>query len=625
MGDEKKGEGSSGDEEEIERLKRKLLEKQLAKAEAEEKAADAKAGTDAEAAFKKEMEEARRNAALADPKSQEARQERLDKQQEARQLKANEEVEDKERRQEKFLTRNWDRAKEGVRSIGKRSVGADMQKFASGGKRMSLAFLFWIAILTHVYCMLYFQSGAQSYMMTYILIFVVILAVVGFMWIKDPVLVGAAALTFVGPLLISRLDFLPFQWIIIWAWMCSPLYAVRLLMISDSPWFGVWLVGIVALILLLVVGEGIIGLDNIPLLSSFQGGTIDIGNAFQKFMDAARKGIVAIYDGLLDMFRRVPAMFTQIVDYSTGGYYSGMIEDSQTEPVGLKITSFRSLGSEYWTDEPIILWADIEGKSFNKVMTVDTSCFNHYGVRGQTARRNFQVFDQTFEAVKCTFEPGALPTNNGTRTPHVIIFTASFDFSTWSYVTYTFVSQETRYNYVSQGRDINEELDIPRTLRPIFTPGPVKLGMSADVVQPVGVSSQSEQAVKTIFGLHLQNYWDDGDIVSVYDYTILIPSQFDLVDCDIEPTSTGADPLCQEYPELCARDMKAYSFTNTAKPKKFDTITCRLVSGSGSSLIPAGQQKVQHTFVAMANYRYVLEKRRKIEVEEFGVQTETTG
>jgi len=437
-----------------------------------------------------------------------------------------------------------------------------------------------------------------------------------FVWLfhfKKAIIWVAAALEIFFPyLLLKANSFVPGlgMEIVMLMWLTMPAFAVVLSYLTGGKFFAVWL-DVWVILLVFMIFKNTVGYVLFPSVV----GQLNFAEAAENVFDEVINSVAFVWEKIAKGFKQVPLVIKRQVDYVTGGYYTGMVEDQQGEPVGLYIDRIRLANDRYFEGQPVFLWVDIKGKSFKDRIKVETGCYSNQGQEGVTNPVSFDVVIEGFESVSCMFPDSG----DDALTPgrHNIEFNAAFNFETWSYVTYTFVSQQTLLNFLSQDKNINKDLNIDKALRPIYTPGPVSIGMSSDVPQPVGVSDV--RGLKSSFGVTLNNLWTDGEILDVSKFIVLIPSVFTLEGCDAERKMYDDEFLeneCVENPDDCPDFdlMDAYSFVNFGAPSTYKSITCRLEADSVEDVIPIGQHKAQHTFVVIAKYDYRLTKSKSVEV-----------
>jgi len=299
-----------------------------------------------------------------------------------------------------------------------------------------------------------------------------------------------------------------------------------------------------------------------------------------------------------------PSRFVNVLVNASGmNYYIAQIERTEEAPVGLYIDNVRLRDRYTYEGEPAVIWADIRGKSFMDEIRVTPTCYIDKVGEGIANPPFFSILGEEHVFFSCTFND----LKKGTYTAHV---GANFNFETWAYVTYTFVDIETKRAFELQGKNINHELDIPLKPLAVSTPGPVVLGMGGLVDQPVALDLVYNTR-RPVLGVTLDNYWNGAGnrIESVDEFVIMVPDDFELVDCD------------RGTPEVEKGAEEGYDFYKFKREQLgdprlgFQSVTCFLHVKNPKQLL-GGAQKVQRTFVAKVKYRYNLEKRVSINVRE---------
>ena len=281
-----------------------------------------------------------------------------------------------------------------------------------------------------------------------------------------------------------------------------------------------------------------------------------------------------------------------------------MIDNNEKAPVGLYLENVRLADKYAYEGYPVIIWADIRGKSFVDEIGVTPSCYIDKKGYGETDPRSITIFGEEHLTLSCTFY-------DLTKGSYLAKVSAPFNFETWAYVTYTFVDIETKRALELQGKNVNYELDVDHLPRAVFTNGPVMLGMASMVDQPVGIDTMYNIR-EPILGVTLDNLWTEGEIERVDEFIIQVPDDFKLVKCDRWRPDTERQPSKSEE----GYDFYTFSREELGDPRLgFQSVTCRLHINDPKELL-AGAQKVQRTFVAQAKYLYKLEKSVRIYVRE---------
>jgi hypothetical protein len=286
-------------------------------------------------------------------------------------------------------------------------------------------------------------------------------------------------------------------------------------------------------------------------------------------------------------------------------FYMGMIEDNEEEPVGLYIDKVRPAEKYFYEGSPVLIWADIRGKSLVKdsEINVTPSCYIDEKGYATVDPTRFSLLGEEYNSFLCTFSD--LPKGS-----YRVKANAAFTFETWAYVTYTFVDIEMKRSYELQDKNINSELNIPLTPRAIYTNGPIMLGMGTGLDQPIGIDTQYNTR-EPILGVTIDDRWTDGQVESVSEFVIQVPDDFDLVKCD-RGTPQAGEGIVSGYTSYTIRK------EDLSDPRLgFQSITCRLhIKESGLKTFLSGAPKVQKTFVAKVAYLYNLQKSVSINVRE---------
>ena len=363
-----------------------------------------------------------------------------------------------------------------------------------------------------------------------------------------------------------------------------------------SKWVNFWILGLLVVfifgILTRITPGQIIMQTGVPQAVQI-GGVFDyladeVGNIAKRFWENLNPGTLK----------------ERLINASGLNYYTGMIDNNEKAPVGLYIENLRLADKYAYEGYPALIWADVRGKSFTEEIRVEPKCYIDEEHTGEADPSLFVIFGEEHDTLACTFTD----LEEGSYSAKV---SASFNFETWAYVSYTFVDVDTKRAIELQGKNVNYELDIAPLPRAVFTNGPVMLGMASMVDQPVGIDTQYNTR-EPILGVTLDNLWSEGDIERVDEFVIQVPEDFELVKCDRWYPDEKRQPFKSEY----GYDFYRFSREEIGDPRlTYRSVTCRLHIKNPTQLL-SGAQKVQRTFVAQAKYLYKLEKSVRINVRE---------
>jgi len=236
-----------------------------------------------------------------------------------------------------------------------------------------------------------------------------------------------------------------------------------------------------------------------------------------------------------EILTRIKITTDKQLDYATGGYYSGTVEDNVDEPLGVYIEDVAKAEKEFYVGDKIIVWATIKARTLDDEHPVDItlSCVadeieEGSGTYGEiTPQSQFRIETLEQEDISCEFSGGL------EKGPHEIKLKAEFDFTTMAYLKTYFMDKERKSALIREGIDIFDEYGIEdRSPVAIYTNGPVKIGAETTENLPLGVDSGAGQTMPRL-GITLQNQWE-GKIKEIKSLHIEIPDSISIVDCDYE-------------------------------------------------------------------------------------------
>ncbi len=480
-----------------------------------------------------------------------------------------------------------------------------------------------VAILIHIWDVLNEFSRGGDHLLLIITVYVLFALYAALFyyrtgWEKDSLqYFGISLLAIVLPLIFrlpilgeffGRSDYLPVLLMVMPVWF---LYiALHEKQDQSLHWTGKILIYII-IIALVIIGLGMFTLPDVFTSTE----RVQIGQAWNRVWNDIKDGFQTIKErmgAILDIdewqvkFEKTfnPAM----------AYYTGEVEDNKEEPHGVYITRWESLyPTTYVGSDPKFL-GRLEAKTFIPGgLSLTPGCrLTRAGKTGgwkgevDTGNEPIEVNKLITRDILCTFESN----ESMTQGSYTAAMGIEFPFETWAYITNTFVSRQLLEQYLLQDRDINRELDIPRTTEAVFTNGPVMVGVLAPE-QPIDVDPEARQPVKQRFGFTLDDRWTQGHFEEFIETQVLVPEPFLLEEC--EPVQPGTP--------ASADGIRTYSFVRSPEydPRlELRTITCQLVlpDKAAAERVIAFGDKTPVTFVVIAKYNYVIEKEQRIRIEE---------
>jgi hypothetical protein len=489
-----------------------------------------------------------------------------------------------------------------------------------GGVNPSMRILFWFALLIHVIIVIFGWLGlggidVTTFYYVSISLFLILIIFAALVFHQNGlydtvqhviVFVLLSAFYVLVPFLLGMIGSLG-QTVIVGNWTIIKLISLLLILLPIWPlyigfaagmpiaskWVNFWII-----FLLLVGIVGIIISFNPGNIMKITGApsTADVGGGFKTLINEVTNIGKTLWNKI-----NPDAIKKRINSSNIMGsinYYTGYVDDNQQVPVGLYLRNIQS-DKESYEGSPAYIWADVQGKSFTQEIVFEPYCFIDEKNRAIPEPSRISLFGSEQDRFYCKFD-GLV------KGSYSVKIGGKFTFATWAYVEYTFVDMNVRRAMEIEGGNINTELDIPLRPRSVYTAGPIMLGMAPPIDQPFEIDSDYNTREPPL-GITIDNLWTEGKTERTRVFTIMVPDDFELVKCD-----RGAPQKTQ------GSGYTNYTFnvgTFGDIRENFLTINCRLHINDPKTLL-GGAQKVQRTFVGMAQYDYKLEKTGSIYVKE---------
>lgn len=336
----------------------------------------------------------------------------------------------------------------------------------------------------------------------------------------------------------------------------------------------------------------------------------------------------------------VPATFGSFVNRnlndSIGRSFTGQVDPYAQGDLGVQFTQVRVFQDEFRPGDEVIVWADLQGESFNEEINLVMNCYaidgdkriyNGTVVTQNSESNNLQIKMREKASASCTFS--SLP-----KGYYEVVFSGVFVFETWAYIQYYFAPDELVKNMWQQ--DINPAREAGIMERPIaiYTSGPVNLGLASEYDQPIPVdpypnNSLSPDRTLPPFGASITNQWADGKVLSVRQITLMVPDPFILKNCDRVPQSGTKDRPDGTNRSIDMPGYTLYTFGNIGAGSGgservnsgFESVTCFLGFGGNPSASAASvvgsYDLVMKTFAAKTNYLYMIQDSIQVKVDDF--------
>ncbi|MBW2974926.1 hypothetical protein KY366_04375 [Candidatus Woesearchaeota archaeon] len=240
---------------------------------------------------------------------------------------------------------------------------------------------------------------------------------------------------------------------------------------------------------------------------------------------------------LMDKLRSFPgkivAEYQEGMEYATGGYYQGKVEENQDprNELGVHIENLEAADKQFYQNEQVVIWGDLRARTLEEPINVSISC-EAGGVNGTIVpaelggEKGYEIEKLEEIPFECVFDRENR-LKAGTQTIKV---KTRFSFQTYGYLKAYFMDIE-RMRALRR-EDVNplKEYGIEETPKAIYTNGPVKLGMGT-ISSLVGLNRESgtDSAGYSYIGVTVQPQWL-GRIEKITNITIQIPEDMDISD-----------------------------------------------------------------------------------------------
>jgi hypothetical protein len=335
-----------------------------------------------------------------------------------------------------------------------------------------------------------------------------------------------------------------------------------------------------------------------------------------------------------DTFKRAKASWIGLkrtLNETTNQIYGvGVVEDNQYEPLGVYLENLRPIDHVHFENNSISVIADMKAKTFIGSITINNDCY----AENVNSEKKFEgsvyppkiedVTEFAYEILECEIpHTEKTPLLAGT---YRVRFTSTFEFETWSYITYTFMNKNLLRSLRAEGKDVNSEYNIELTPIPIYTNGPMQIKM-APISQPIGIDPEIPEGddklkLPTPIAIELANNWPgQARVLSIEELKVITPSSLELYDCTkIKPkpeqegqTTKPAGPDPKEE-ELAGTRYKTYTYKpfeieysedyeyNYYYNQDLKIVICRIKIQDLQDLIGINPIKTEKTFAVRTKY-----------------------
>lgn len=328
--------------------------------------------------------------------------------------------------------------------------------------------------------------------------------------------------------------------------------------------------------------------------------------------ESASQAAMTIKERVIALFTFGKASWEDSQRVISGDYYTGQVEEYETEPLGVFLEDVEASDNEFSQGETISVWATLKAYTLeNNNVEIKVACEAKDGTKSIpgtiTPRDKFTIYSYDEEFITCTFNENSDVSKNPKY--YTVVFNATFSFKTQSYLKTYYIEKERLRVLRSENIDIFEEYGIfDRDPTAKFTNGPLKIGMET-TTPPIGVPADGKE-FSSYIGITLDNNWQ-GNLVKVNKIDLEIPQGLEIITtkdaCDYFDNS-GNNKYIANKNELEKDNAKKYVL-----PKSFK---CPLaISSSDANLILGNVPISIKYFKSTVEYEYQITEKTTINVK----------
>lgn len=374
-------------------------------------------------------------------------------------------------------------------------------------------------------------------------------------------------------------------------------------------------------ILALVILVTLAVISNMDILKLNPHQDIDVRTPIINTIRFVGKTLGDVYNSAVSGFSSGWKLWWQTWERATDpSYYNGQVDQNAEERLGVYITDIKTSQEEFFTDEPVAVWATVEAKSFGKEdITINTNCYAKIKDDIKEAKTNpetFKIYDYTVQDIDCSFDRNIFPEGS-----HSVVIEAVFNFQTLSYLKTYFIDKTRALALKRENIDILHNYGITdKNPVAVYTNGPVSIGLGLG--SPLKMVDESDTSLMYL-GVTISNQWE-GVIRKLNSITIIVPSsiemegsecshyKFEKIDCS--SLNKDDENWCDDERYNVYRSAEGSSL-NEKQISNFKTFRCPFRIVNPQELLGDTPITIDY-FKVKADYEYNLSKSTTIRVVE---------
>jgi hypothetical protein len=206
----------------------------------------------------------------------------------------------------------------------------------------------------------------------------------------------------------------------------------------------------------------------------------------------------------------------QQLEYATGGYYKGKVEENEKAQLGVYIENLQAADRTFYSGEQVVIWGDLKARTLDQPINVSLKCGAN-GAEGDVLPKGEYEIERLEDlGFECRIPANKL--KNGSNTINI---TVEFNFKTLAFLkTYLMHRDRIRALRKENIDPLTEYGIIDKTPTAVYTNGPIRLGMGT-IEPPVGLIDDTSIS---FIGVTVENQWQ-GHIKEIKQLEIQIPTK----------------------------------------------------------------------------------------------------
>ena len=311
------------------------------------------------------------------------------------------------------------------------------------------------------------------------------------------------------------------------------------------------------------------------------------------------------------------------LEYATGGYYQGQVEEKAEEELGVFIENIKSPQTSFFDDESGIVWATLRARTLSDETPMKVSLKCTIGEKDTDKFKEGEIIPSAYSSIDVSgyeqYDIGCEISKEKIKLlgpgVHPVQFTAVFNFPTQAYLKTYFMDNNVKRSLQRENIDVFRHYGITDTY-PIarFTNGPIKIGAETTNNLPIGITKSKDSRVIPRLGITIENQWN-GKIKKIKSVNIMTPEGIKLSNCPVIQPPLPEDKDGVKYNDYSLNLNDGSLQEHTEDIDKYFSINC-IMDEIDYSLVLGTDSVATRYILIDVNYDYVLDKSFNIEIKK---------